>query len=144
MDSHQINNCFKNKNIFKGVFPRDCLPEKIDNKPAALIVNTDSSLEGGEHWVAIFIPNEICAEYFDPFGLPPLHKDFTHFLNKNCDNWVYNSLAVQHHESKACGKFCIGFIKAREKGISFADFISDFSVNLSRNEEKINKQWKST
>lgn len=141
MDSQQIINCLKNVECFKGVYPRDCLPKNIKDTPAAFIVNTDSSDETGEHWVAIFIPKRSIGEYFDPFGLPPLHEDFTFFLNNNCENWVYNSLPVQHHESKACGKFCIGFIKARNRRISFSDFVSDFSVNLSRNEAKINKQW---
>jgi len=51
MDSLQIESVIKNKR-FIGVFPRDKLPKDIKDTFSALIVNTDSSSEKGEHWIA--------------------------------------------------------------------------------------------
>ena len=72
MDSLQIESVIKNKR-FIGVFPRDKLPKDIEDTFSALIVNTDSSSEKGEHWIAIIIFPNHTGEYFDSFGLPPLH-----------------------------------------------------------------------
>ena len=38
---------------FKGVFTRDQLPEKLENKESG-IVNFNTSKEPGSHWVAYF------------------------------------------------------------------------------------------
>lgn len=134
MDSQQILSEFKNEKRFIGVFPRNNLPSNLSSSANALIINTDSSSEPGEHWVAIYIENKK-GEYFDSFGLPPLHTDFIKFLNNQCDSWIYNSCTIQHYKSKSCGKFCINFIKTRLKGDSYSKFISKFSVNLKKNEE---------
>jgi hypothetical protein len=136
MDSAQIEKIFKNDKRFIGVFPRDSLPVKIEQVPCGLIINTDGAKETGEHWVAISIVGYKRGEYFDSFGLPPLHRDLTSFLNRNCSNgWIYNSCTIQHYQSKSCGQFCIKYLKSRFKNISFHNFISQFSVNLKKNEE---------
>lgn len=136
MDSYQINRAFSQKKYFGGVFPRDCIPFEFENLPVGIIVNTDSQSEKGEHWVAIIIKKNKTGEYFDPFGLPPLHKDFIGYLNKVCSNgWIYNSLTLQHIDSKSCGLFCICYINSRFSGQSFSDFISSFSVNFAFNEK---------
>ena len=138
MDSSEIVNLFKGESRFGGVFPRDCLPHKKTMKPTGLIANTDSSKEGREHWVAIILLKNQRGEYFDPFGFPPLHSDYLKFLNFHCENgWTYNSSTIQHPESKSCGHFCVAYLKSRFSGESFSNFISQFSVNLAKNEEII-------
>lgn len=135
MDTHQINFCFKQERKFIGAFARDCLPENINEFPCGLIINTDSSFEKGEHWIAIFLKSKEKGEYFDSFGLPPLHSDFINFLNLHCQKgWSYNTCTIQHYKSKSCGLFCIDFLKSRFKDVSYTSFISKFSVNLSKNE----------
>ena len=139
MDSRQIEEKLKNQPIFNGAFPRDKLP-KLFQIPAALIVNTDSSSEKGEHWIAIIVLKYRRGEYFDSFGIAPLHKDIISFLDKHCSaGWIFNSCCIQHYSSKSCGNHCIAYIKERISGKSFTEFISQFSVNLSKNEELISK-----
>ncbi|MDI9312985.1 MAG: Ulp1 family isopeptidase [Limnohabitans sp.] len=134
MDSRQIEKILKNNTLFKGVYPRDKIPRIFNNRPSGIIVNTDSSLEPGEHWVSIIIHNKN-GEYFDSFGLPPLHKDLINYLDSACpEGWTYNSSTIQHTDSKSCGLFCICYINSRTSGLSFSQFISSFSVNKAKNE----------
>lgn len=139
MNTREIEKIMSDSKNFAGVFPRDFLIN-INMKPTSgIIVNTDSSKEKGEHWIAIFIGQDCKGEYFDPFGIPPLHEDFQKFLNKNCKNgWTYNSFTVQHQNSTSCGKFCIFYLKNKFKGETFIDIISKFSVNLKINEKLVN------
>ena len=124
MDSSEIIHIFKEERHFEGVFPRDCLPHEKMMKPTGMIATTDSSKEGGEHWVAIILLKNQREEYFDPFSFPPLHSDYLKFLNFYCENsWTYNSSTIQHPESKSCGHFCVSYLKSRFAGLSFSNFI---------------------
>lgn len=51
------------KNYFKGVYPLDCIPKIIKDKPALLVVNLDKSNQPGSHWVAIYLPTKGNPEY---------------------------------------------------------------------------------
>ena len=52
---------------FRGVFSRDNLPEQI-RKSECGIVNLDTHIGPGTHWIAYRNGNRWC-EYFDSFGL---------------------------------------------------------------------------
>lgn len=140
MNTTQVNNCLKNVKIFSGTYARDSIP-KPKKFPVAYVVNTDSLGERGEHWVAIYFSRKKRCEYFDPLGFPPLHKTLTKFINNNKTGtkFLYNSKALQHAETTLCGNFCIAFIKARDKGISFKRFLSMFSRSLKKNASKLIK-----
>jgi hypothetical protein len=86
MDSHQIEKIFSHDPYFIGVYSRDLIPYKFKRFSSGLIMNTDSSLEKGEHWVAVLVNGNKTGEYFDPFGLLPLYKDFINFLDTDCSN----------------------------------------------------------
>lgn len=121
------------RNIY--VAPRDCIPP-ITKFPAGLVINTDSHIEPGEHWVSVFIGEDRNPIYFDSFGLPPLHLDLIKFLNENShSHWIYNKLTLQHPESKSCGIYCIQFLKDIFKSRSIEHFQSYFSSNLINNEK---------
>ena len=66
---------------FLGVFASDQLPSKISTYPSGLIVNTDPIDKPGQHWVAMYFPNE-GEEFFDSYGFPPSFytNRFTKFL----------------------------------------------------------------
>ena len=53
---------------FRGVFSRDNLPNKI-NEPEVGIINLDSKIGPGTHWVCYRNDDEDICEYFDSFGL---------------------------------------------------------------------------
>ena len=113
---------------FKGVYPRDELPE-ITRKPAALIVNTDMSSLPGEQWIAIILKRNGRGEYFDSFGLPPLHKEIIKFLNENCPNgWCYNTVTLQHFSAVTCGYYCVGDVMLRCSGFRYCEYIQLFTT----------------
>lgn len=133
MNSSEIKNLLKNVTFFKGVFPRDTLPSQF-TLSAAFVINTDTASEPGEHWVSVYISHDGDGEYFDHFGLPPLHSDFVTFLDKNCTrSWVYNNIAVQDHEKTNCGLFAVNYIKGRSNGEDLLDFLMSMPRRISKN-----------
>ena len=53
---------------FRGVFSRDVLPSQI-NEPEVGIMNLDSKIGPGTHWVCYRNVDKHYCEYFDSFGL---------------------------------------------------------------------------
>lgn len=107
-----------------GVFARDELPDlALENKPLALVLNTDPHDKPGQHWLAIYAPTEGPYELFDSFGLSPSFYalDFlepTHSLH-----------SLQSYSSSLCGHYCIYFIYLRSRGHSFHGII-EYLVRL--------------
>ena len=100
---------------------------QVDRRPVAFIINTDSVNEPGEHWVALYLCCDETAIYFDPFGLPPIHKDFTNFIKQNSPRGLlYSSLSSQNMFSTLCGWYCIEFVKAMNKKSSLSQFLKQF------------------
>lgn len=127
MNTKEINTILRHIKSFLGAFPCDQLP-KIKKRPASLVVNTDDSNKPGEHWIAIYLPLDGSAEYFDSFGLPPLRNHILTFLYEQSDGFIiYNNQTLQNIASSSCGLFCISYIKMREKHYSFCDVISHFN-----------------
>lgn len=134
MNTAAVNKALQTSSIFKGTFPRNCIPT-FKSKPYAVVVNTDSSSEPGEHWVAIVVLKNNWCEYFDPFGFPPCHKQILSYLNKHSRRYRYNCKTLQDANSKSCGKYCIAFIKHKQKSLSMKSFIKKFSKNTVQNEK---------
>ena len=53
MDTGEIAYFMSDEHMFRGVFPRDKLPD-INRRPCGVIVNLDKSGEPGSHWIAIY------------------------------------------------------------------------------------------
>ncbi|RWS22663.1 Peptidase-like protein [Leptotrombidium deliense] len=111
MYTKEIQDALKYTSWFKGVFASDMLPQP--ERRMSMIVNTDSADKEGTHWIAVFVQNNI-AEYFDPFGLPPLTKNFVDFLGL-FEIWCHSNTTIQDINSEKCGEFCIAFVKERTK-----------------------------
>jgi hypothetical protein len=136
MNTLEINNKLKHFKNFNGVFPRDKLP-KLKN--GTIIVNTDKSSEPGEHWVAITINKKEPSEYFDSFGLPPLHHELTEYLNKGEFGWVYNTVTLQSINSATCGNYCVLYATLRCRGYKYIDIIELFSNNTKVNDKIVSE-----
>ena len=93
------------------------------SKKMNIIINLDAKGEkGGSHWTALYIKDNI-IKYFDSFGCkPPLivRKSFPHY------DIHYNSYQLQQLDSNNCGKYCLMFLHAMERGIKYEDFINYF------------------
>lgn len=137
MNTSQINKALKMIPLCICTFARDQLP-KVKKRPIAFVSNTDKACDRGQHWVSIVLLPNGKGEYFDPLGLPPLYPEFITYLKTNCPKgWLYNRTTIQRPDSKSCGPFCILFIKARHKKISYQKFLNKFSSRLSLNEKII-------
>jgi len=99
MDSLQIKKKLRNIKSFIGVYPRDALPD-VGKRPVALIANTDSKYEPGEHWIAIILLKDGRGEYFDSYGLPTLHGDFQRYMSNMCPNKWWSTLQTSNNQSQ--------------------------------------------
>ena len=119
--------------LFIGVYARNRLSKRILKVPCMLVANTDADDREGQHWIATYIDEDRHGEYYDPYGLPPLHKAFVNFLDKQCTTWTYNAVRVQHLNSLVCGQHCIYYLVQRCRGKSMKDITSmlrtDFYAN---------------
>ena len=135
MNTNTINQLPANQTYYSGCFARDKIPLKF-KKPATLIVNTDVSTSPGEHWIAIHLTRENRGEYFDPYGLPPLHNDLQAFLFKQCPaGIVYNPRTLQCLECITCGHYCVAYVKSKAAKLTFCKFLSKFTSDQYLNEK---------
>jgi hypothetical protein len=135
MNTKQVARALRDCPQFRGVFARDQLvPLK---KPFAVVVNTDSGSEPGEHWVAIYAPASGHCEYFDPMGWPPAHPQLLRYLNQLTPKFVYCCQPVQGIGSDKCGHYCIAFIKARAKRKSYQTFVNSFTWDFIENDRRL-------
>lgn len=133
MDNLQINEYLKKYTNFKGTFPRDMLPKAIPIN-SGVVINTDKAGGPGEHWVAVYLNNS-GAQYFDSFGLVPLHKEIFAFLNRISPNgWYYNKVTFQSLHTDTCGNYCIYYLSLRLNGKSFDDFCNIFNFSPLKND----------
>ena len=113
MNNFEINSIMKNNFVnekWGGIYPSDKIPPKICKQcNLGIIINTETSKETGEHWVAIFMPKMGEIEYFDSFGRKPTKIDyFTNFLAFN--QVKFNGEKLQADEKNTCGQYCIFFL----------------------------------
>jgi hypothetical protein len=82
MDTHQLRNVLTRDlgPSFGGVYTRDLLPQTLDGK--AIVINTDPHDQPGAHWVCVYL-NSPVVEYFDSYGLPPMHRDIKDFIARH-------------------------------------------------------------
>lgn len=134
MNTGQINQALANIQEYKGTYPADRIPV-MRKFPCSVIINTDRSNRPGEHWVAVHIKEDGHAYYFDSFGFPVLNKEIQEFITKNSKHgYTYSSMTLQHPSADTCGAYCIEFVRQMATGSTFADFINQFSKNLTSNE----------
>ena len=108
-----------------GVFARDEFAEaKLttakQKQKCMFICNTDCSHKPGRHWVVLCIDGQGKNTYFDSYGLPPFHKEFSTFLNKN---YVYNDIQLQEPFTTVCGHYCVLFARFMFAGYSMEEII---------------------
>ena len=86
------------------------------------IVNLDSTIGSGTHWVCYRnIDNNLC-EYFDSFGLI-MPTEIQTYLRTSGDKIMYSSDEIQERDSVLCGYWCLYYLLERQKGKSIVDVI---------------------
>jgi len=145
MNTLQITKALKyntaTRKLFKGVFALDQIPKNI-LKPAILVINTDISAEKGTHWLAIFVPVQGCAEYFDSFGNPPFHNEIVKFLQNQSKCFVFNNKCLQSNLTSVCGQYCCVYLWMRCNCKSMKSFINLFKSSPLKNDKNVEKMFK--
>ena len=141
MNTLEIASRLTHLKCFKGVYPKDLLPQKVyKERPIAFVINTDKSDKPGEHWVALVIDKNNIAEYFDSFGFSPICCEIRSLLFKNkISSITYNKYQIQSYLSLTCGVYCILYIEMRCNNSSFRQFINLFSDNHLMNDYLVTK-----
>jgi hypothetical protein len=137
MDSWTIDKLLKRFPCYQGVYALDKIP-KLKKLPCAIIINTDPASKPGEHWVSVIIDEEGNGEYFDSFGLQPLHEEIIKYLDKYCSSgWCFNPIALQSTISTTCGHYCVLYVMFRCLGYTYIEYLSIFTSNSLENDNKM-------
>jgi hypothetical protein len=138
MNTLQIHRVLsKHVKYFLGVYPADILSQSL-KKFAIIVVNLDEHYKPGSYWVAACFSDTSHAEYFDPYGLPPLKGKITAYLQSNSTSWTYNRHRLQGETSKVCGHYCCIYALHRAKGLPMTSFVNMFDpAHLACNDMKV-------
>ena len=128
------------KKYFIGVYPSNLLP-KIRRRPVLFIANTDPADKPGTHWVAFYIPKAGPIEFFDSIANTPVERIFVKYMLKNAKSYRFSDKRLQGLFTTTCGKYCAVYLYYKSRGMSFVKFQKMFGINLSQNEDKINRMY---
>ena len=111
---------------FRGVFPRDGLPDHPNEKECG-VVNFNTSSEPGSHWVAYYKHGDK-RYYFDSFGCTPpteiqRYLKTTEEFRNNEPVIQRNTDVVQKFNTEICGQLCIYVLDSLSKGARFQNII---------------------
>ena len=123
--------------VFKGVFPSDCLPRTHNySLPWCLILNSSCSHKKIGHWIAFYFDIEGTGHYFDSYGKQPQKTAWIKFLERNSrsKHWVMQRRKIQSEFSAFCGYYAIYYLLKRH---SSPLSISDYHLMLHVNDSNI-------
>jgi hypothetical protein len=116
MDTYQLRDVLT-RDIgpsFGGVYPRDLLPETLDQK--AIVINTDPHDQPGAHWVCVYL-NSPVVEYH------PCIVTFKTLLLAT-ENLFITQHVYQDLNTDVCGQYCVYYLHQRHRsGKSARDWI---------------------
>ena len=125
-----LTNDFRTRRIFRGVLPRNKLPQFENRRPSVYVINTDHSTGPGQHWVCVFLEPNGKAEYFDSFGLPPTHAAIHGFIVRNSvASYRFNQKLLQSLTSSTCGLYVLYYVFMKSRGASLWRIQQVFDVN---------------
>lgn len=137
MNTLEIFNALYNngytRRTFLGVFPRNRVPTDKITFPCSIVCNTDNDRQPGTHWIAINFDDNGNAEYFDSYGLSPMHQEFYDILSL-APEWSYTATQLQSHYTATCGQYCIFYLSQRAMNIPAEQILSFFGKNLMDND----------
>ena len=90
------------------------MPKKIRKECG--IINLDSQIGAGTHWVAYRNIDDHVCEYFDSFGLI-MPTDTQKYLSKSGKRVLISGDEIQERDSVLCGYWCLYYLLERQKGV---------------------------
>ena len=119
---------------FRGVYSRDNLPNQMD-EPEVGIINLDTHIGSGTHWVSYRNDDKHICEYFDSFGLT-MPSEIQKYLQTSGEKIIYSTNEIQERDSVLCGYWCLYYLLERQKGKSILDIIHNAA--LSQTDKSVN------
>ena len=116
---------------FRGVSSRDTLPIQI-NEPEVGIINLDTHIGPGTHWVCYRNVDKQICEYFDSFGLI-MPTEILRYLQTSGEKIIYSTDEIQERDSVLCGYWCLYYLLERQKGKSILDTIHNIAFSQTDN-----------
>ena len=77
-------------------------------------MNTVPHDQPAAHWVCLYVTSPV-VEYFDSYGLPPLHRDIQDFIRRHGEG-IHNPHVYQDLNTDVCGQYCVYYLHQRHKG----------------------------
>ena len=83
MNTLQIEHLFQKGSKKKSIFKNPCALDQLKKPtfPSAYVINSESSSEPGEHWIAVYFDKHGRGEYFDSYGLSPTLVGLESYMN---------------------------------------------------------------
>ena len=122
---------------FRGVYSRDGLPKQI-KKDECGIINLDSQLGPGTHWVAYRNVESTYCEYFDSFGLIMPNKVIKYLMTSG-KQIFYSGDEIQERDSVLCGYWCLYYLSERQKGVPMLSVIHNAKFDM--NDQTVNHRF---
>ena len=127
---------------FRGVYSRDALPTKILKNevgiiPINIIINLDSQIGPGTHWVA-YRNRDKHAEYFDSFGLR-MPDEVMNYLRTSGKQIFYSGDEIQERDSVLCGYWDLYYLLERQRGVPMLNVIHN--ANFDMNDQTVNHRF---
>ena len=121
------------REAFLGIFPLDTLPPRVEQRPAFLIVNTQTADLPGRHWLCLLLMDNEYGEVFNSVGVPP-PPAIARWMSEMVDVWTYNDKTYQLPGTATCGAFCVYVILHRLQYPSLSRTLRTFTTSLSVND----------
>ena len=122
---------------FRGIYSTDALPPKI-LKDEVGIINLDSQIGPGTHWVAYRNVESSYCEYFDSFGLI-MPNEVMKYLMTSGKKIFYSGDEIQERDSVLCGYWALYYLSERQKNVPMLNVIHN--ANFDMNDQTVNHRF---
>ena len=131
MNTIQINKIMEKhqniKQIYLGTLARNELPKKIIY-PSAFILNTQPSMHGGEHWLAIYFDKKKKGYFFDSYGQSAASFKLEKYMKKHSKSLKENKVKLQSDTSSYCGVYAVLFLLHMSNNLTLESFLRKFKT----------------
>ena len=113
---------------FRDVYSRDNLPQNINEKECG-IINLDSQIGPGTHWVTYRNIDDFTCEYFDSFGLI-MPADVQKYISTSGKLVLFSGDEIQERDSVLCGYWCLYYLPERQKDVPMLNVIHNAEFDM--------------
>ena len=141
MNTIQIDKKLDKIEGFLGTFPFDQVPI-THRKKFSLVINTSSSHEPGDHWLALVYKDNIFY-FLDSYGRNFTDLTFSEEFRLAIKKYTgkkkckYNKKLLQQLTSNTCAGYAIYFVIMMSDDVSLKNALKPFNNNLKYNDDYI-------